>query len=34
MNAGRLADCVKAAEITLTKEEWYEILLASGTTLP
>jgi predicted oxidoreductase len=34
MNAGRLADCVKAAEITLTKEEWYEILLAAGTTLP
>jgi predicted oxidoreductase len=34
MNAGRLAECVKAAEITLTKEEWYEILLAAGNTLP
>jgi predicted oxidoreductase len=34
MNTGRLADCVKAAEIVLTKEEWYEILLAAGNTLP
>ncbi|MDR0642837.1 MAG: aldo/keto reductase [Treponema sp.] len=34
MNTTRLADCVKAAEITLTKEEWYEILLAAGNTLP
>jgi predicted oxidoreductase len=34
MNAGRLADCAKAAEITLTREEWYEILLAAGNTLP
>jgi predicted oxidoreductase len=34
MNAGRLADCVKAADITLTREEWYEILLAAGNTLP
>jgi predicted oxidoreductase len=34
MNSARLADCVKAAEITLTKEEWYEILLAAGNTLP
>ncbi|MDR1024257.1 MAG: aldo/keto reductase [Treponema sp.] len=34
MNAGRLAECVKAAEITLTREEWYEILLAAGNTLP
>jgi predicted oxidoreductase len=34
MNTARLADCVKAAEITLAKEEWYEILLAAGNTLP
>ncbi|MDR3146582.1 MAG: aldo/keto reductase [Treponema sp.] len=34
MNRGRLADCVKAAEITLTKEEWYEIYLAAGNILP
>ncbi|MDR2402675.1 MAG: aldo/keto reductase [Spirochaetaceae bacterium] len=34
MNKGRLADCVKAAEITLTKEEWYEIYLAAGNILP
>ncbi|MDR2177446.1 MAG: aldo/keto reductase [Treponema sp.] len=34
MNAGRLADCVKAADIVITREEWYEILLAAGNTLP
>jgi predicted oxidoreductase len=34
MNSARLADCVKAAEISLTREEWYEILLAAGNTLP
>jgi predicted oxidoreductase len=34
MNADRLADCVKAADITLTKEEWYEIYLAAGNILP
>jgi predicted oxidoreductase len=34
MNIRRLADCVKAAEITLSREEWYEILLAAGNTLP
>jgi predicted oxidoreductase len=34
MNTARLGDCVKAAEITLTREEWYEILLAAGNTLP
>jgi predicted oxidoreductase len=30
----RLKDCVKATEITLTREEWYEIYLAAGNTLP
>lgn len=34
MNTGRLLDCVKAAEITLTREEWYEIYLAAGNILP
>jgi predicted oxidoreductase len=34
MNAGRLKDCVKAADITLSKEEWYEIYLAAGNILP
>jgi predicted oxidoreductase len=34
MNPSRLKDCVKASEITLTKEEWYEIYLAAGNTLP
>ncbi|MDR2505431.1 MAG: aldo/keto reductase [Oscillospiraceae bacterium] len=34
MNLSRLADCVKAAEITLSKEEWYSIYLAAGNILP
>ncbi|WEG12937.1 aldo/keto reductase family oxidoreductase [Pullulanibacillus sp. KACC 23026] len=34
MNEGRLADCVKASEITLTREEWYEIFRAAGNVLP
>ncbi|MHB8964167.1 MAG: aldo/keto reductase [Saccharofermentanales bacterium] len=34
MNIDRLIDCIKAADITLTREEWYEIYLAAGNTLP
>jgi predicted oxidoreductase len=34
MNTRRLRDCVKAADIVLTREEWYEIYLAAGNTLP
>ncbi|MDR2103009.1 MAG: aldo/keto reductase [Treponema sp.] len=34
MNAARLKDCIKAADITLSKEEWYEIYLAAGNILP
>jgi predicted oxidoreductase len=34
MNVERLKDCVKAAEITLSREEWYEIYLAAGNKLP
>ncbi|GHU70104.1 aldo/keto reductase [Clostridia bacterium] len=34
MNPGRLLDCVKAADITLEREEWYALLMAAGYTLP
>ena len=34
MNVQRLKDCVKAAGIRLTREEWYEVYLAAGNTLP
>ena len=34
MKIERLKDCVKAAEIVLTREEWYEIFLAAGNILP
>jgi predicted oxidoreductase len=34
MKVERLKECVKAAEITLSREEWYEIFLAAGYVLP
>jgi len=34
MNTKRLADCVKATQITLTRDEWYQIYLAAGRILP
>ena len=34
MNIDRLLDCVKAADIRLTREEWYQIYLAAGNILP
>lgn len=34
MNLERLADCVKAADIRLTREEWYGIFRAAGNILP
>lgn len=34
MNVQRLKDCAKAADITLTREEWYEIYLSAGNILP
>ena len=34
MNTGRLKDCCMAAEINLSREEWYEIYLSAGYNLP
>lgn len=34
MNPSRLLDCIKATDITLTREEWYEIYRAAGNILP
>lgn len=34
MNINRLKDCIKAAEIELTREEWYQVYLAAGNILP
>lgn len=34
MNPDRLKDCCKAADIVLTREEWYEIYRAAGNILP
>lgn len=34
MNVERLKDCIQAAEIRLTREEWYAIYLAAGNILP
>jgi len=34
MNINRLKDCVKAADVSLSREEWYEIFIAAGNKLP
>lgn len=34
MNIQRLEDCCKAANIELTRQEWYDIFLAAGNILP
>ncbi|NMP21682.1 aldo/keto reductase [Sulfobacillus harzensis] len=34
MNIGRLIDCVKAADVHLSREEWYEIYRGAGNILP
>lgn len=34
MSVERMRDCVKASEISLTREEWYEIYRAAGNILP
>ena len=33
-NLTRLVDCIKGSEISLSREEWYEIYRAAGNTLP
>jgi predicted oxidoreductase len=33
-NAGRLKDIARASEVDLTREEWYELWMASGYPLP
>jgi predicted oxidoreductase len=33
-NAERLSDICKASDIVLTREEWYELYMAGGKTLP
>ncbi len=33
-NLTRLADCLKASDIQITREEWYEIYRAAGNILP
>ena len=33
-NLTRLVDCLQAAQITLTREEWYEIYQTAGNILP
>ena len=34
MNAGRLEEIAQAADIRLTREEWYRIYMAAGNILP
>ena len=34
MDLGRLASCAKAADIALSREDWYALYLAAGNTLP
>ena len=34
MNKQRLLDCIRASEITLSREEWYEIYKSAGNKLP
>lgn len=34
MNTGRLRDCCKASDLSLTRQEWYEIYRAAGNLLP
>lgn len=34
MNIERLKDCIRAAEIYLTREEWYDIYRTAGNVLP
>ena len=33
-NPGRLAECLKAAEVTFSREDWYDIYMSAGNVLP
>lgn len=33
-NVGRLQDCLKASDVNLSREEWYEVYRAAGNVLP
>lgn len=33
-NLSRITDCANAAKVTLTREEWYQLYMAAGNTLP
>ncbi|MBR6762562.1 MAG: aldo/keto reductase [Clostridia bacterium] len=33
-NPGRLVECLKAAEVTLSREDWYDIYMSAGNVLP
>lgn len=33
-NPARLADCIRACDVTLTRDDWYTLLRATGVTLP
>lgn len=33
-NVGRLQDCVRASDVNLSREEWYEVYRAAGNVLP
>ena len=34
MNEGRIIDCIKASDVHLSREDWYEIYRAAGNVLP
>ncbi|QJD87730.1 aldo/keto reductase [Cohnella herbarum] len=34
MNEGRLIDCIKAGDVDLTRQEWYDVFRAAGNVLP
>ncbi len=33
-NVGRLGDCIRASDVNLSREEWYEVYRAAGNVLP
>ncbi len=34
MNSSRLLECIQATEVTLTRQEWYDIYILAGNILP